>query len=267
MPLRPCGRCSRLIARRPTARVVLRLHISAGEIVRCKRIICGWMASAALVRRRRASRCARDARAGLSHRRRAQHQQLPARRAGRRASAAALGNRAAHSRRISRRQQRGGAVVREHAKPRSNGSSSRRRKAVDARSTMSVAHCMASNSKSRRMRRSCARVPRFSRRCACCATMSCRAGAGRSAGRGAHHRRPRFVGARSPRWCRGLPAHDRSLATARACRPSDSLPRRRRRCACGFRRSRAKRRSSRSTYSAHGTAPATTRVRATHSRS
>ena len=66
-------------------------------------------------------------RAVLSHRRRAQHQQLPARRASRRASAAAFGRRAAHPRGIPRGQQRRGPVVRENVARPSRGRSSHHR--------------------------------------------------------------------------------------------------------------------------------------------
>ena len=65
-------------------------------------------------RQRGRTRCAAwRASIGLSHRRRAQHQQLSARGPGGRAPAAALGDRATNSRGISRRQQWRGPLVRK----------------------------------------------------------------------------------------------------------------------------------------------------------
>ena len=112
-------------------------------------------------------------RARLSHRRRPQHQQLPARGPGSRASVAALGNRARIL--VAFPAGNGGAGL-WFAKTQRNFTWTLVRRPNRSRaSTKSAGHCTASNSRSRQMRANCVRLPRFFRRCACCVTTNCNA--------------------------------------------------------------------------------------------
>ena len=187
-----------------------------------------------------------NAAARLPHRRRAQHQQLPARRAGRRAPAAAFGKRAAHPRRVSRGQQRRRPVVREdHAAGRPGLWS--RHPSRSRRATRSGGRCTASSSRSRRD------APELRPRAAVLSSVRVlrdyelqAQGAGRSDGRAAASAGGRhLLGAGSARRRRGISAARSRRAAARACPPSSSSPPRSSRCGCGSGRSPAKRRSRR----------------------